>query len=160
MEGKNGRFVKILQKRLSHFTHHPSELEIDEGLYLGAFHLNDDVDDDGDEEGTKQHVSLLDDCDATLVPAVGDEVGDVAEENHGEDDPIAFNDLQEEFGMEVGENLADHRPRGVEGVVTEENPAEHHKMESEHHGQHAAQAMTLIVLVVVEDVLAHPFVQG
>ena len=31
MEAKNGHFVKILQKRLSHFTHHPSELKIDEG---------------------------------------------------------------------------------------------------------------------------------
>ena len=70
-----------------------SELEIDERLYLGALHLNDDEDDGSYQQGCQQDATPLDDCDTGLRPSVGHEMGDIAKENHGEDCPVALHHL-------------------------------------------------------------------
>ena len=111
-----------------------SELEIDKGLYLTAFYLNDQIDDSSYEEGTQHHAAPLEHTHATLLESIGHEMGDIAKKHHGEDNPIAGDNLLEEFGVEIGDYLRDHRPRGLEGVVAEENPTESHEMEGEEDG--------------------------
>ena len=95
-----------------------SELEIDKGLYLTAFYLDDQIDDSSDQEGTQHHTAPLQHTHATRLESIGHEMGDIAKQHHGEDNPIAGDNLLEELRMEIGGNLCDHRPRSLEGVVT------------------------------------------
>ena len=142
------------------FISFDSKLEVDKGLYLAAFHLNDQIDDGGDEEGTQHHTTPFEHTHATLLEGIGHEMGDIAEEYHGEDYPIAGDNLLEEFGVEIDGYLRKHCPRGLEGGVAEENPTESHEMKGQEDGEEPAQACAAIVLVVTEHMFAQPLVEG
>ena len=45
-------------------------------------------------------------------------------------------------------------------MVSEEYPAEHDEVECEHDGTDAAQSVAQVVLIMMEQVLTHPFVYG
>ena len=74
-----------------------SELEIDKGLYLTAFYLDDQIDDSSDEEGTQHYTAPLQHTHATRLEGIGHEMGDIAKQHHGEDNPIAGDNLLEEL---------------------------------------------------------------
>ena len=87
-------------------------------------------------------------------------MGQETEGHHGKDNPIAGDDLREEFGVEIEGYLGNHRPRVGEGVVTEEDPAKGHEMEGDEDGKEPAEASAMVGLVVVEQMFARPFMNG
>ena len=120
------------------------ELEVDEWLYLTGFHLNDcdyhhyenqGVDDDG-----HAHEGAL----AALREAVGDEVQHISQHNEREHMPVAGEHVDEELGVEIGENLREHHSQvapvaseekalaGDVGIA-EEQPGKNHEVEGDEH---------------------------
>lgn len=130
-----------------------SELEVDEGLDAAALHLDDHVDDGGDKQGTYHNVGLADGTDESVLPTVWQIVAHVAECHEHKDVFVAIEHLEQQFWMEIREDLLEHQPTSGKGGVAEENPSETHEVERQENGRPLAPACRFVVLVVVQDFL-------
>ena len=120
------------------------ELEVDEWLYLTGFHLNDcdyhHYENQGVDNDGHAHEGAL----AALREAVGDKVQHISQRDEREHMPVAGEHVDEELGVEIGENLREHHSQvapvaseekalaGDVGIA-EEQPGKNHEVEGDEH---------------------------
>lgn len=107
------------------------ELEVDEGLDVGRFDLNDKEDDQHEEQGLDHQRTAGDEVLASASDALRHEVEHIAQQHEQTHGGIGGAPLQEDLGLELVENLMEHGTGHAEGGGTEEHPQGSDQMEGD-----------------------------
>ena len=99
------------------------ELEIDEGLYVGGAHLNDNIDDSGQQQGVDHDTRTREDGYHATLPRVRKPMSDKCKSNKCKHEAERADDSPKIFYMEFKENIVkDDAPLADVGS-TEHNPS-------------------------------------
>ena len=108
-----------------------SELEINEGLYVARFDLDDHPNEEDDEKGFDEERALGDERLCLVGEGFGHEVEHVAKQHEGTDGFVGGAPLEENLRLELMENLHEDLLGNAKGGSTEKHPTSGYEVEGD-----------------------------
>ena len=120
-----------------------SELEVDEGLYVGGLDLNDDKDQNDDEECLDNEGTTGDETLCLVGEVFRHEMEHVAQKHEESHRFVGGAPLHEYLGLELVEYLMEHLFGDAEGRSTEEHPTSGNQVEGDDASQQRHEPVLL-----------------
>ena len=98
----------------------PLKLEVDKWLNSAAFHLNNDIDNDNNEQGIYHNIGAFNTRYDAFLPPIGNKMRDIPQQHQRKHVLIAVDELQKKLGMKLVNNAVQHHNACIKRGVTEE----------------------------------------